>query len=98
MNEASPQLIKLHEKHLQQYHIQLHPRHFYYIISQRLLHEVHIHGIPNIKRAFAKEIPVKQIDPTTGGLITTNEWIIETEGTNYQAILQLPEVVGFFLK
>lgn len=92
MDESCPQFLQLKTKHANQYQTPIQPKYMYQVISQRLLNDIHIHGIKDIKSARAKKMLVRSIDASTGTLLTKEEWIIETEGANFAAILQYPEV------
>lgn len=92
MDESCPQFVQLQTKHANQYQTPIQHKYMYQVISQRLLNDIHIHGIKDIKSARAKKILVRSVDASSGALMTNEEWVIETEGANFSAILQYPEV------
>eukprot|EP00871_Galdieria_phlegrea_P004168 jgi/Galph1/4752/GphlegSOOS_G3327.1 len=61
-------------------------------VEAHLLANLHLRGIPGIHRAYMRKTKLKQVDMLTGSLVTTDEWVLDTEGTNLLAVLSHPSV------
>ena len=60
-------------------------------LQNHLLDTVYIQGLKNIDKAIPRQVLVSA-EAADGALETQSEWIIDTEGTNLQRVLSLPEV------
>jgi DNA-directed RNA polymerase II subunit RPB1 len=61
-------------------------------VEAHLLANLHLRGIPGIHRAYMRVTKLKQIDEQTGSFVSTDEWVLDTEGTNLLAVLSHPSV------
>ena len=61
------------------------------IIEQKILNDLSIKGVKNIKKVFLKKSKKKVID-FEGEVKDKEEWILETDGTNLRRVLQMEEV------
>jgi DNA-directed RNA polymerase II subunit RPB1 len=52
----------------------------------QLLQNVHLRGIPGIKKTLLKEGSTFSVDPSTGGIKKESSWMVDTEGTALQRI------------
>ncbi|KPA74477.1 RNA polymerase ii largest subunit (RPOIILS) [Leptomonas pyrrhocoris] len=52
----------------------------------QLLQNVHLRGIPGIKKTLLKEGTTFSVDPATGGIVKESSWMVDTEGTALQRI------------
>jgi DNA-directed RNA polymerase II subunit RPB1 len=61
-------------------------------VHDYLLDNVAIGGVPGIKRVSVREQQLCVIDATTHALTRRTQWVADTDGTNFRAILALPFV------
>lgn len=61
-------------------------------LAQHMLSSVHVHGLRGVQRATAVQVPRTVIDSATGAVMEEKEWIVETVGANFEAVLRHPWV------
>ncbi|PSC72236.1 DNA-directed RNA polymerase II subunit 1 [Micractinium conductrix] len=61
-------------------------------IESSMLSQVKLQGIPGIRKVFLREAKRTRLDPTSGGFVTDNEWVLDTEGVNLLEVMCHPEV------
>ena len=49
-------------------------------IETSMLSQVKLQGIEGIRKVFLREAKRTRLDPASGGFITSNEWVLDTEG------------------
>ena len=52
-----------------------------------ILQSMHVRGVPGVTKVFTQERKMVIVNPETGGLKSTMEWFLETEGTALRSVM-----------
>ncbi|KAL4452229.1 hypothetical protein ABPG75_007891 [Micractinium tetrahymenae] len=61
-------------------------------IESSMLSQVKLQGIEGIRKVFLREAKRTRLDSASGGFVTDNEWVLDTEGVNLLEVMCHPEV------
>lgn len=63
-----------------------------HVMARHILHKVKVHGIVGIDAAFTHLISHECVNPATGVVEKKTQHVIDTNGSNFEAIRRLPEI------
>lgn len=61
-------------------------------IEANVLKEMSLQGILGIKKVFMREDTVSVYNKVKGAFERTKEWVLDTDGVNFEEVMQVPEV------
>jgi DNA-directed RNA polymerase II subunit RPB1 len=61
-------------------------------IESSMLTQVKLQGIEGIRKVFLREAKRTRLDSGSGGFVTDNEWVLDTEGVNLLEVMCHPDV------
>nr|ALP13659.1 RNA polymerase subunit beta' subunit-1 [Karenia brevis] len=61
-------------------------------IEANILKEMSLQGILGIKKVFMREDTMSVYNAVKGGFERTKEWVLDTDGVNFEEVMQIPQV------
>lgn len=61
-------------------------------IESNILKEMSLQGILGIKKVFMREDTMSVYNQAKGGFERTKEWVLDTDGVNFEEVMQIPQV------